>query len=145
MPWKLRKYTDRLIIHCAATPPSMDIGVKTINRWHKQRGWKGVGYHKILRRNGEIENGRPLDVYGAHARRYNGRSIGICLIGGVQEGDHKKTEANYTSTQWQSLERLIRNLMDRFPGVKVIGHKEVSQTACPCFDVTSWASTLQAS
>ena len=49
-----------IIIHCSATKPSMDIGVKEINEWHLQRGWSGIGYHYVIRRNGDLETGRDL-------------------------------------------------------------------------------------
>ena len=50
---ELRKKTEYLIIHCAATKPSMDIGLTEIRKWHLDRGWRDVGYHYIIRRNGE--------------------------------------------------------------------------------------------
>jgi N-acetyl-anhydromuramyl-L-alanine amidase AmpD len=58
---ELRKKTDYLIIHCAATKPSMDIGVNEIRKWHLDRGWRDVGYHYMIRRNGEVELGRRVD------------------------------------------------------------------------------------
>ncbi len=47
----MRKITNRVIIHCAQTPPSMDIGVKEIRVWHtgaKEDGhnaWSRIDYH----------------------------------------------------------------------------------------------------
>lgn len=32
------------IIHCSATPEGKDYTVQDIDRWHKARGWKGIGY-----------------------------------------------------------------------------------------------------
>ena len=60
-----------LVVHCAATPPEMDIGAKEIDLWHRQRGWSGIGYHFVIRRDGRVEAGRPLDRPGAHAQGFN--------------------------------------------------------------------------
>ena len=77
---ELRKKTDSIIIHCAATKPSMDIGYQEIRKWHvEDNGWDDVGYHFIIRRNGKYEKGRPEGYSGAHAPSHNSRSIGICL------------------------------------------------------------------
>ena len=62
---------DSIIIHCTASPDYMDIGVKEIDRWHKDRGWSQIGYHYVVRRNGEIERGRPIEQQGAHAKGAN--------------------------------------------------------------------------
>ena len=72
-----------LVIHCAATKPNMDIGRDEIDSWHKARGWSGIGYHYVIRRDGRIESGRPVEQAGAHASGYNANSIGICLVGGI--------------------------------------------------------------
>ena len=47
--------TVDIVIHCSATKPSMDIGLREIRDWHvKDNGWRDVGYHFIRRRNGGI-------------------------------------------------------------------------------------------
>lgn len=126
-----------IIIHCAATKPSMDIGLKEIEKWHLERGFNSVGYHYIIRRNGQIENGRPKDRAGAHTQGHNANSIGICLVGGISEKG--APEANFTRNQWKSLERLIRILKADFPWVTVHGHNEFTKAkACPSFDVQEW-------
>ena len=57
-----------LVIHTAATRPSMDIGVKEIRRWHKKRGFADIGYHYVIRRDGRVEKGRADTRQGAHVR-----------------------------------------------------------------------------
>lgn len=78
----------RVILHCAATPDykrtseKFDrFGFKDIDTWHRERGFNGCGYHRIIRRTGEIEKGRPIGLQGAHTSGENEDSIGICLIG----------------------------------------------------------------
>lgn len=136
-----RRATEFIIIHCAATPPSMDIGVREIDRWHRARGWRMVGYHLVIRRDGTVETGRDLRNSGAHARGYNSRSVSICLVGGVHE-DTRQPEDNFTKAQRYALEIQVQALREMFPDAKVIGHNEVAAKACPSFDVQEWLATV---
>ena len=74
-----------IAVHCSATKPSMDVPVERIDKWHKRRGWSGIGYHYYIRRNGAIFLGRDLKTPGAHVRGFNNESIGICYEGGIDE------------------------------------------------------------
>ena len=87
-----RKSTMYIVIHCSQTKPSMDIGAKEIDRWHRERGWLKIGYHKVITRKGEVQNGRGIDEIGAHVRDHNHHSIGICLVGGCTEEDVNKED-----------------------------------------------------
>lgn len=127
---------DTIIIHCAATKPNMDIGAKEIDGWHRAKGYFGIGYHYVIRRNGELELGRPLDKAGAHAKDHNATSIGICLVGGID--DNGKPDCNFTAEQWAELKRLVLDLKGRFGDLHVIGHNDVAAKACPCFSVAAW-------
>ena len=140
MKWKPIKTVDWIIVHCAATMPSMDIGFVEINKWHMAKGWFGIGYHYVIRRNGVIEKGRPETRPGAHVRGLNEVSLGICLVGGSKEGDAHVAEENFTRQQMQSLESLIEELEHRYPNAPVIGHRDVPNVSkiCPSFDVMGW-------
>lgn len=136
MTMRALKYIDLVIVHCSATRPGQDIGVKDIRRWHKARGWDDVGYHYVITRDGLVENGRHLKVVGAHCRGKNRRSVGICLIGGINE--RGKPDANFTMTQYLALRALLVELEGTLPTkLKVAGHREFSSKACPSFDVHS--------
>lgn len=139
MNWKPIREVKYLVVHCAATPEDMDIGVKEVRGWHLKRGWLDVGYHYVIRRDGTVEKGRPTDRPGAHARGFNHLSLGICLIGGV-ESDGKTAEANYTHAQWESLEDLLRTELLNHPHAEVLGHRDLPNVskACPSFDVREW-------
>ncbi len=135
-----RDSTDFVVIHCSATPPDLDIGRDEIDVWHRARGWNGVGYHFVIRRDGELEYGRQPTKKGAHAgAAYNNRSLGLCMIGGVNADG--KPESNFTAAQWSTLLGMIDALKLVWPDAKVIGHNEVSAKACPSFDVQAWLST----
>ena len=125
---------DEIIIHSAATPASMDIGVKEIDKWHKKRGFRMVGYHFVIRRNGIIEKGRPVGDIGAHARGYNRHTIGICYVGGTRNG---KAFDNRTSRQKDSLIKLMMALKLVFGINMILGHRNVKNTDCPSFDAAN--------
>lgn len=136
--WKPIKSVDFLIIHCAATPPDMEIGAAEIKRWHLDRGWFDIGYHYVIRRDGIIEKGRPERRPGAHVRGANECSLGVCLVGGVDSD--REPEDNFTVAQFDSLRDLIIELKYRYPEAGVIGHRDVPGVtkACPSFDVLEW-------
>ena len=130
-----------LVIHTAATRPSMDIGATEIRRWHKERGFNDIGYHYVIRRDGRVEKGRPDARVGAHVLGHNTGSLGICLVGGVNE--NLVPENNYTEAQWRSLESLLSTLVGKYPEAYVRGHRDFPgvSKACPCFDAEPWAAS----
>lgn len=129
---------DLIVIHCSATKADQDCNAAVIDRWHRQRGWRKIGYHYVLNRDGSIETGRDLEEVGAHVKGQNSRSVGICMCGGLDaEGN---PESNFTKEQWKSLESLVDELLVKFGDIKVAGHNEFSNKACPCFNVSEWQS-----
>ena len=136
----IRKETKLIIVHCSATPPKMDIGRKEIHQWHLNKGWAGIGYHYVIRRDGAVELGRDIEETGAHTEGYNAVSVGVCLVGGVN--DKKIPEANYTEAQWKTLVTLLKKLKKKYPSARIIGHNEVAKKACPSFNVQKWLSKV---
>lgn len=146
------RFIDMIVVHCTATPPGMDIGAEEIDQWHRRRGWSGgIGYHKVIRLDGSIELGRDLDQdgdveehVGAHARGYNGRSLGIVYTGGVDANNWPKD----TRSEPQKLVLLneVAAWMRAFsvPIENVVGHYELDNgKACPSFDMTRFRQQLK--
>lgn len=128
----MRQITQ-IILHCSATPEGKDFSTADIDRWHKARGFKMIGYHYVIRLDGTIEQGRPLEMTGAHCKGRNAHSIGICYIGGLDpKGRPKDTR---TPAQKDSLWALVQALRKQFPNATVHGHNEFANKDCPCFDV----------
>lgn len=123
---------DKIILHCSATEPDHDITVADVNRWHRARGWKEIGYHFLIRLDGTIERGRDIDLVGAHCKGHNATTIGICYAGGVQDG---KPTDTMTSHQEMALLSLVNALKRVFGDLPLHGHNEFSSKACPSFDV----------
>lgn len=87
--------TTKAVIHHTASP---DWNVEKIRRIHvDENGWKDIGYHYIIRANGDIETGRPLSQSGAHAKGRNGY-VGIALTG----------YDKFTKEQIESLLKLLK-------------------------------------
>lgn len=115
----------------------MRIGAKKIREWHTAKGWRDIGYHLVITRDGAIEQGRPLSDTGAHTRGHNKTSIGICMVGGVD--NNNKPQNNFTDAQWTALAFALAGCKQIYPSIKRIrGHSEVAAKSCPSFDVQSY-------
>ena len=124
---------NEIIIHCTATESGHDYSVKTIDKWHRERGFKQIGYHYIIHLDGKIEHGRDVSLIGAHCKGHNRNSIGIAYVGGLYCGQPCNT---MTAAQMQSLIHVIQLLIEAFPTIKkVSGHNDYAHKTCPCFDV----------
>lgn len=125
---------DEIIIHCAATPEGRNFTVADIDQWHKQRGWRGIGYHFVIYIDGSVHKGRPVEEVGAHCLNHNAHSIGVCYIGGCT-ADGKRPKDTRTPAQKAALRRLVGELRKQYPQASVHGHGEFANKACPAFDV----------
>lgn len=99
-----------------------------------------IGYHFVIRRDGRVETGRPVDAIGAHVEGYNSTSVGICLAGGVDE--HGRSRDNFTPAQYAALAELLIELKAKYPKATIRGHRDFPKVAkdCPCFDVRNWVN-----
>ena len=124
------KKIKKLIIHCSDTPDEDDLDAVDIHKMHLSFGWDGIGYHKVILRNGFLQNGRPEYWIGAHARGVNDISLGVCLIG------RKK----FTDYQFDTLEKLLKKWKLKYVNATIEGHCEstITQKTCPNFDVQKW-------
>ncbi|MBD5320075.1 MAG: N-acetylmuramoyl-L-alanine amidase [Bacteroides sp.] len=126
---------DKIIIHCSATPEGKDFTVQQIREWHvKGNGWRDIGYHFVIYRDGSIHKGRPIEQVGAHTTGHNAHSIGICYIGGCA-ADGKTPKDTRTKAQRLALIKLVRELKASYPSASVHGHNEFANKACPSFIV----------
>lgn len=132
-----------IVIHYSATPRGRHITVADIDAWHKARGWKGIGYHYVIYLDGSVHKGRPDNVVGAHVAGHNTGTIGICYIGGV-DGDPNKGVDTRTPEQTRAMIALIRDLLAKYPGAEVVGHRDMpdAATQCPGFNATTWWASV---
>lgn len=145
---------DSIVIHCSETMEGKDFKAADIDRWHKEKGWKMIGYHYVIDLDGTVEVGRPLSMEGAHCntagtsgKSYNKHSIGICYIGGL--GKDGKVKDTRTPQQKKAMKELVEKLRREFNIKDVLGHRDASEDKnhdgkitqnewhkmCPSFDV----------
>ena len=137
----MRRITQ-IIIHCSATPEGRHYTVADIDRWHRARGFRQIGYHYVIYRDGTIHIGRPLNEAGAHCQGHNAHSISICYIGGLAK-DGRTPKDTRTPEQRNSLRTLLHQLREDYPLATIHGHYEFAPKACPCFDAASEYQDLQ--
>jgi N-acetylmuramoyl-L-alanine amidase len=128
----MRKIRE-LIWHCSATPEGIPFGAKDIDDWHKQRGWAGIGYHKVVLLDGTVEEGRPVERAGAHCRGRNTDTLGYVYIGGVDK--RFKAKDTRTDAQKETMLRLTKEAIRKYGVKQVSGHNQYAAKACPSFDV----------
>lgn len=143
------KQIKYLVIHCTATPEGKEVSAADIRRWHTSpkpmgRGWKQVGYTDLIHTDGSIERLVPNDedafVEGWEitngATGINQVSRHIVYAGGTTAtGSPKDTR---TVLQREALKKYVTDFVKRFPGVKVAGHNQFANKACPSFNVPLW-------
>jgi N-acetylmuramoyl-L-alanine amidase len=122
----------KIIVHCAATPEGREVSVAEIDRWHKERGFNGIGYHYVVGLDGTIHKGRDESLSGAHTTGHNKNSIGVCYVGGCDKKMNPKDTR--TPQQKASLLKLLKELKAKYPKATIHGHREFAAKACPSFD-----------
>lgn len=116
-----RNKTNKIILHHAQ---AKTCSVEDIHQWHLKKGWSGIGYHFLVRKDGTIYQGRPEDTIGAHAKGANHDSIGICF-----EGSYMTETMN--QTQINAGRELVAYLKKKYGITTVQKHKDVCSTNCP--------------
>ncbi|MFJ1412492.1 N-acetylmuramoyl-L-alanine amidase [Capnocytophaga canimorsus] len=157
----MRKPLLYLVIHCTATPEGREVSSDEIRKWHlspqpQGRGWKQVGYTDMIHLNGAIErlveNNEDPFVDGWEitngAKGINSVARHIVYVGGsvARRGNNRKTELvpadTRTPAQREALAKFVRNFVSKNPNVKVAGHNQFANKACPSFDVPKWLRTI---
>lgn len=139
---KEQGFIGGIVIHCSGSNLPKHDNAATIDAWHKRRGWKGIGYHWFIRRDGKLETGRPIDSdpyldkdeQGAHVLGHNLDYLGVCLHG-LQASD-------YTPAQFATLKDLIQNqVLTKNKDAEILGHNYFTdKKTCPCFNWVAWVT-----
>ena len=145
-----RNRTLNLAIHCTATREGQDISAATVDKWHRDQKWAGIGYHYLIRLDGSIEAGRPEDTVGSGIAGHNAETVHIVYAGGLD--NNLKPKDTRTPDQKAAMALLVRHLDAKYRFKKIGGHRDYSPDKngngtiernewlkdCPCFDVTGW-------
>lgn len=144
-----------ITIHCSASRPNQSHGVDEINAMHIARGWNGIGYHFVIRRDGSVERGRSIYKTGAGVFGFNRNNIHICYEGGLD--DNGKPADTRTPEQIHAMDDLVADCLKKCPLAVVMGHRDFSPDvdgdgiiepwefikACPCFDAKTEYADLR--
>lgn len=124
---KPKRKVTRVFVHCSASDYPQHDNVATIDRWHRERGWSGIGYHYFITKGGVVEKGRDLELTPIAQAGHNTGTIAICLHGLKKE--------KFTAAQFHALNMLCQDIDPAYGNnLTFHGHCEVAQKACPVFD-----------
>lgn len=117
----------RVFIHCSASDRPEHDSAAVIDRWHREKGWAGIGYHFFIRKDGTLEAGRDLERIPAAQEGNNIGTIAICL--------HGLDVTKFTEAQFSTLRGLCLDIDEAYRGALTFhGHREVARKECPVFD-----------
>lgn len=149
MPQKLQL----LVIHCTATPEGREVSVADIRKWHTDkppggRGWRQVGYSDMISLSGnpinlvQYNNDDRVDPWEITngAEGTNGRARHVVYVGGTDKKGKPKDTRN--AEQLNALENYVKGTIQNHPSIKIAGHNQFAQKACPSFDVPAWCKSI---
>jgi N-acetylmuramoyl-L-alanine amidase len=138
---KITRRINELFIHCTASNPNAT--VESIMRVFKQRGWSSPGYHILFRHDGSFSYIHNFNSVSNGVQGRNANSINISWIGGVEsQGGKIVPSMNMSEGQRVMLTTAVNEFIRKFPSIRVSGHNQVSNKACPVFSVPKWLRRL---
>ena len=146
---KINRNVTEVIVHAFDTYTNKNIGAIEINNIHNELGHDGIGYHYVIRRDGRLQRGRPVNRKGEHApvNGHDDFSIGIVMVGGLDSpsgSDNVRRSAGaFTRAQYTTLEQFLGGFYRKYPGGQVFGHSDVDQSEIdPYFDVIDYVDSI---
>ena len=131
-----------IVLHCSGVMPNVHQNIRVLGDYHRKKGWKCVGYHEYVRRDGTVQHGRPIWEAGAHVVGHNKYSIGICYEGGLDSNG--KAADTRTPEQVRTLRQLVEHYHAYFSNAVILGHNDLNpDKPCPCFPAATEYSDLQ--
>lgn len=120
-----KRQIKRVFIHCSASDNPAHDDVSVIKQWHLERGWRDIGYHFYIKKDGTIQTGRNIEVIPAAQAGNNTGTIAICCGGLI----------DFPARQMNALVELCDAINEAIAGVTFHGHCEVEPNkTCPVFD-----------
>jgi N-acetylmuramoyl-L-alanine amidase len=126
---KQPKVITHLVVHHSASHPNTT--PEEIKKWHIERGFSGIGYHKVITSDGIIHSARAESEVPASIKGFNKGTLAVCLTGSFSRD---------TPTEFQliSLELLIQEWKTKHPSAKVIAHRDIAATECCGDNLYAW-------
>lgn len=135
-----------IVLHCSATRETVEYTPEQLERDHRAQGFLTAGYNYYIRRSGKVVPMRPPELIPAHVKGFNRFSLGVCYEGGL--GASGRPKDTRTEDQKAAIRMLLMLLLDKYPGCRICGHRDLSPDrngdgwitpdewlkACPCFN-----------
>lgn len=129
-PEPLAPWLTTLVVHHAAL--EFYHGPRVIQRLHVLRNnFADVGYHFFIDGLGQLYEGRPLQVRGAHTGGYNTGTVGVCLLGNFEF-------IPPVQAQLDTLQLLARTLREQYALSHLAGHRDFQPDATVCPGKNLW-------
>ena len=141
-----REITE-VVVHWTETTTNKNIGSEEINQYHLAANLEGIGYHYVIRRDGSLQRGRPINIEGQHSplNNHNERSIGVVFVGGINVPSGTPNPENFVSvqsltrSQFNTFDHLCRAFYSTYAGGQIVGHNDIDETEeDPGFDVREY-------
>lgn len=148
---KFNRPVNEIVVHASETYTNSNIGCEELHTNHNEKGFDGIQYHYVIRRDGRLQRGRPVDKQSdaTNIKTHSLYSIDVCLIGGLNcptgtpDPLEYRSAQSFTIAQFRTLETLLEAFYRRYPGGQVMGHNALDdQVEDPYFDVVTYAETL---
>lgn len=143
----IKRPISEVIIHASETHTNANIGAEELHIRHNEAGHNGIQYHYVIRRDGRLQRGVPLDLttVASDVRGHARNCIDVVLVGGVNvptEDDgslENLSSQSFTQTQMKTLEALLETFYQYMPGGQVLGHNAIDGgVEDPYFDVIAF-------
>jgi len=93
------------------------------------RGWIDLGYHFVIDPQGDIFEGRPVNVVGAHVRGRNDGNVGISIMGNYHP-PVSQTPTKETLYTFVEMGKYLKTVYD-IDISSFYAHRDIGQTDCP--------------
>ena len=143
-----------LVIHCTATPAGRWVTADDVKRWHTDpkpygNGWKQVGYSDLILLDGSrhkfVKHNTDTEVDGFEITNgvagINAISRHVCYVGGLASS-HKMPLDTRTPQQIHTMLGIIHEVLAYAPDIKIAGHNQFANKACPSFFVPTWLKRI---
>lgn len=147
----IEREVDKVFVHATETTTDKNIGAVEINsiQISLNNEFDGIGYHYVIRRDGRLQRGRPVNKVGDHTITQNDKSIGLVLVGGLNcsanetEPTKFRSAQSFTIAQYNTLEIFLQAFYRRYPGGSVFGHNDLDEVQLdPYFDVQDYIESV---
>lgn len=148
---KFKRSVNEVVVHASETYTNQNIGCEELHIAHNEKGFDGIQYHYVIRRDGRLQRGRPVDKQSeaTNIKTHSQYCIDVCLVGGLNcptgtpDPLEYRSSQSFTIAQFKTLEALLEAFYRRYPGGQVMGHNALEDNAQdPYFDVVTYAETL---